>query len=68
MQLGRTAWEQMSPSSMRSCAPGAEPTWWQVRQSQASLGPGNEGRQSMVGKQSLQEHLAVLLCMGLSLP
>lgn len=31
MQPGRTAWEQMSPSSMRFCAPGAGPTWWQVR-------------------------------------
>lgn len=40
MQLGRTAWEQMSPSSTQFCAPGAGPTWWQVRRSQASLGPG----------------------------
>lgn len=31
MQPGRTAWEQMSPSSMQFCAPGAGPTWWQVR-------------------------------------
>lgn len=33
MQLERIASEQMSPSSMQFCAPGAGPTWWQVRQS-----------------------------------
>lgn len=33
MQLGRTAWEQTSPSSMRFCAPGAGPTWWQFSMS-----------------------------------
>lgn len=31
MQLGRTAWGQMSPSSMQSCALGAGPISWQVR-------------------------------------
>ena len=33
MPLGRTAWEQMNPSSMQFCAPGVGPTWWQVRPS-----------------------------------
>lgn len=29
-QLGKTAWKQISLSSVRCCAPGARPTWWKL--------------------------------------
>lgn len=51
MQLGRTAWAQMSPSSTPSCAPGAGPTWWQVKK---TLGQLDESRQDIVLRKSLQ--------------
>jgi hypothetical protein len=66
MQLGKTAWEQMSPSSMQFFAHGAGPTWWQVRQPWAPRDEQDEGRWN-TGETTLAERLAGVLCVGQSL-